>query len=192
MPRDIPIRDLTHFVQHDDLKNYKYRICVAGTRYWSDYKFLCSAILNYLKEFDIAKEDVVFISGDAPSGADKLIIDFAIEYAYKWTSFVPDWEDLNVENVRVKVNRAGHEYNALAGFNRNEEMAEVLNRLITFYDGVSPGTKDMIKRVNLDGHPVRVHIIEVAPQPKVSDEPKPSSSGKSDPGKDRSHLAGWS
>lgn len=184
-------RDTTYFVQHDELKNYKYRICVAGTRRWNDYPFLVSAVFSYLKEFDIKKEDLVFISGDADSGADKLIIDFAIEHGFYWTSFVADWDNLDVENVRIKTNGRGKDYNALAGFNRNEEMAEVLNRLITFYDGVSPGTRDMIKRVNEDGHPVRVYIVDMTTKPKVSDEQKPSSSGKSDPRKDRSYLAGW-
>lgn len=187
------MRDQTWFVENEKLKYYKHRICVAGTRGFSDYAFFTLAMQNYLKELGYPKEEILFISGDATSGADAMIIKFAIEFGYYWTSFKADWDNLNVEGARIKVNpRTGKEYNALAGFQRNEEMAEVLTRLVTFYDGVSPGTRDMIKRVNEDNHPIWVVIVDMKNQPKENHETKPSSSRSGNPPKDRSHLAGWS
>jgi len=47
----------------------------------------------------------------------------------------------------VKENKYG-KYNALAGFNRNQQMAEYADVLIAIIKNNSSGTRDMIDRMN--------------------------------------------
>jgi hypothetical protein len=55
----------------------------------------------------------------------------------------------------IKVGRNGSEYNSLAGFNRNEKMAEYASKdngvLICFRVNRSPGSGDMIARAKKHG-----------------------------------------
>lgn len=147
-------------IPHDQLKNYLYRIIVAGTRGYEDYVFFSEYIFKYLSEMGYKKEDVVFVSGAARTGADAMIIRWCKEHGYAWTEFHPDWDDVDVTPVKVKY-RNGKPYNALAGFIRNEEMAEIATNLLTFYDGVSSGTSDMIDRMTERFNLVRVVLIAV-------------------------------
>jgi ribA/ribD-fused uncharacterized protein len=55
------------------------------------------------------------------------------------------WEDLNTPTAIIKINKYGKRYNANAGYERNKRMAEYSNALIAFWNGKSPGTKNMIE-----------------------------------------------
>ena len=83
------------------------------------------------------------MSGTA-NGVDVLGEQFANEYSINIKRFPAKWDDLGVDKCRVKYNRNGKPYNALAGHNRNLEMAEYSDVLISFWDGNSTGTKNMI------------------------------------------------
>lgn len=90
------------------------------------------------------------ISGKAPSGGDFWGEKWAIEHNIPVIPFHADWDNLDVQNAIVKINSNGKPYNARAGFDRNQTMAEfaALNsgRLIAIYKGKSSGTRDMVKR----------------------------------------------
>jgi hypothetical protein len=138
-------------IEHNKLRDIPHRYCVAGSRGFDDEKVFDSHIRRILKDHDLdteeAKAKIVFITGNAPSGADKLIIDWCKANGYNWCEFDAPWDDVEAEGAVIKNNpRTGKPYNVLAGFWRNEEMAEAMTYLITFYDGVSPGTSDMIER----------------------------------------------
>jgi len=75
--------------------------------------------------------------------------------------FDPKWDD--VENCKtVKINKWGKPYNYMAGFQRNQEMADEADALLVFWDGESSGSKDMIDRASKKGIP----IYEAKPNPE--------------------------
>lgn len=76
-------------------------------------------------------------------GADTLAKKWAKENDIPCTEFPAKWNDLSVDNCKVKHGQYGA-YNAFAGFNRNQEMADYSNHCIALSGG--NGTEDMIKR----------------------------------------------
>lgn len=100
------------------------------------------------------------ISGKAPKGGDFWGEEWANSKGLPIIPFPADWYNLNVPNCYVK---PGTNYNSLAGFNRNEEMAvfaaSVGGRLIAAKKGKASGTKDMIKRAK--AHRIKVHSFTV-------------------------------
>lgn len=147
-------------LSHDELKEFDYRIIVAGSRGWSDWSIFEPAIFKYLKDHDIEKGQVCFVSGAARSGGDRLIIEWCEKHGYPWVEFHPRWDDIDAEGAVIRY-KNGRPYNVLAGFWRNAEMAEVANRLISFYDGVSTGTQDMIDAMLELNHPCRTIMIHI-------------------------------
>lgn len=97
------------------------RVIVAGSRSFNDYKLLESILLK----FDL--NELVIVCGEC-RGADKLGRQFAEEHGLPILSFPANWD----------------KYKKRAGYLRNIEMAENADRLLAFWDGVSPGTKHMI------------------------------------------------
>jgi hypothetical protein len=59
------------------------------------------------------------------------------------------WKNLTVKPCKVKYNRAGYAYNALAGPNRNKLMASHANELLLIWDGQSSGSKSMRTQAGL-------------------------------------------
>ena len=60
------------------------------------------------------------------------------------TEFPAKWNDLHAQPCKIKHNRYGA-YNALAGHNRNSEMADYADALVAVWNGESPGTRNMIR-----------------------------------------------
>lgn len=85
------------------------------------------------------------VSGKA-TGADKFGEDWQKLHkdVVGLAEFPADWDNLDVKNVIVKVNKYGKKYNAIAGHNRNEEMAEYADAIILLPGG--NGTADMRRR----------------------------------------------
>lgn len=133
-------------VSREDLCLYERAVIVAGSRGWDDYaKFSRLMAPSFLIEGRV-RPDVVFISGEAPSGADNMIIRWCVQHQADWCGFPAQWDRTDGSVVRIKYTRTGRPYNALAGFQRNQDMAEYATELWAFYDGRSPGTRDMIER----------------------------------------------
>jgi hypothetical protein len=105
-------------------KDYHTRIIVAGTRNWFNKKMFHETLLEYLKRFDTP---ILFISGAAPTGADRMIIDWCKKYKYPCLECPADWDHLG----------------RVAGFTRNSEMADMATHLLCYWDLISPGTKHM-------------------------------------------------
>lgn len=126
----------------EELIEFEVRAIVAGTRGFNDYRLFAQVMDEYDAKF--AGRKVVYLTGKAPSGADDLIIRWCIERGRAWSEFPADWNDVEGRAVVVRYRRDGSAYNVLAGFNRNRDMRDVATHLITFYDGVSKGTRDMI------------------------------------------------
>ena len=119
------------------------QVVVAGSRNYSDYEFFKKILYDLLDKFP----DCELISGKAASGPDFMAIEFAKDIGLVCHEFPADWNNIGVPNARIKTNAKGRQYNANAGHDRNQIMADKADFYIIFWDGKSPGTRDMIKRV---------------------------------------------
>lgn len=108
---------------------------IAGSRHISDPEILKKA----LKAIDWNITEVV--CGMA-YGVDRLGHDWAVENGIPVAEFPSDWK----------------RHGRIAGFLRNQDMAEYSQALLAVWDGESRGTKDMIKRAREHGLKVFIYI----------------------------------
>ena len=113
-----------------------FRVIIAGSRGFDDYQTLSESCDFFLKN----KENVVIISGHAV-GADQLGERYANERGYPLEVYPADWKT----------------YGKSAGFKRNEQMGDIANALIAFWDGESHGTKHMIEYARSKGLKIRIY-----------------------------------
>lgn len=116
-----------------------FKVIIAGGRRFQHsekhYAWIEKMLANKL--------DIEFVSGEA-SGADQINWIMAERLLAGFRRFPALWDRLDIDPCVVKTRWDGVEYNALAGFNRNEQMAQYADALIAFPGG--NGTKDMIER----------------------------------------------
>lgn len=117
-----------------------FRVIVAGTRTFDDYEFLCYHCDYFLSEMR-KKRRIVIVSGRA-NGADQMGERYARERGYSLRTYPANWE----------------RYGNRAGPIRNELMAQNADALIAYWDGRSPGTKNMIDTARDYGLLVRIKI----------------------------------
>ena len=113
-------------------KKENFKVIVAGSRGFSNYKLLketCNKVLREKKK----THNVIIIS-------DTFVEMYANEEKLDLEIFPADWK----------------KYGKSAGFRRNEQMAEFADALIAFWDGKSHGTKHMIDIANEKGINTRV------------------------------------
>ena len=121
-------------------KKENFKVVIAGSRGFSNYKLLkdvCNEILKEKKK----EYNIVIISGGA-RGADKAGEMYANEEKLDLEIFPADWK----------------KYGKSAGFRRNEQMANVADALIAFWNGESHGTKHMIDICKEKG--LEINVIE--------------------------------
>ena len=123
--------------------SFETRIIVAGSRKYDDYRQFC-AIMD--KCLTMHTESVIMITGKAHSGADKLIIDYCKERKIPWVEYPANWDSDGKS----------------AGYIRNRAMSQVATDLISFWDGKSPGTKDMITVAKEKGLHVRTILVNLS------------------------------
>lgn len=130
------------------IEKEKYRLLVAGPRKGIEESFVFEKLDNLfdLLESQLENKELVIIEGGA-RGVDRHARNWAIARSITFKTYEADWDDLTAEPCLVKVNRAGFQYNALAGLNRNATMGELCDRGVIFLDGKSTGTRDMYKRL---------------------------------------------
>lgn len=145
----------------DDLEDYDEAIIVAGSRGFNDYMQFCAFLEDRLSHKDLVDKRIIFITGMASSGADELIVRWCVANNMPFVPFEADWSNIDVPGAIIRLDRSGKPYNAKAGHDRNEVMAEYGTRLICFYDGRSPGTRDMIRRAKAKDIPTSVYLIDV-------------------------------
>lgn len=113
------------------------RTIVAGSRSIKDYKIVCDAIKE--SGFEITE---VF-SGTA-NGIDKLGEKWAKDNGIKVKRFPAKWSDISNPNAVIKENQYG-KYNAVAGFERNEQMAIHAQAAIIIIECDSSEEKNIIE-----------------------------------------------
>ena len=132
-----------------------YRVIIAGSRSFSNYKLLrehCQAVLH--KKMNT--HQVIIVSGHA-RGADALGERFAKEFG------------LPVELYPARWNALGKG----AGMVRNAQMAKVSDALIAFWDGHSCGTEHMINFAKHRG--LEVTVIVNGENKNQEEQPRPNA-----------------
>ena len=115
-----------------------YRVIIAGCRNFYNYVTLKERCEYYLQN-KMKTHNVIIVSGHAP-GADSLGEKFAADHNLQCELHPADWKH----------------HGKAAGPIRNEEMAEIADALIAFWDGQSRGTKSMIGLAKRKGLKVEV------------------------------------
>lgn len=114
------------------------KIAIIGSRNWTNKEKLFSIMDSLNKKLNITH----IVSGGA-AGADSFGKEWADFNKISTIIFNADWEDFS-EPCKIKYNRFGKKYNALAGFKRNRLIVEESDLIIAFWDKKSPGTKDSL------------------------------------------------
>lgn len=115
----------------------KIKVVIGGTRTFNDYELLCCfADKCLLNQKD---KDITIISGGC-RGTDKLGERYAKDRGYNLEVFNADWD----------------RYGKKAGVLRNEEMVKNADYVIAFWDGVSPGTFNLLSLAKRYGKPFRL------------------------------------
>lgn len=135
------IQPKTQELQSLNIKNYSVRIIVAGTRKYNNRIEFHNLLCEYISNFNTP---ILFISGAAATGADRLIIQWCKKFKYPCLEKPANWEM----------------YPGVAGFIRNKEMSQIATHLLAFYDGQSNGTKDMINNANLSKIITQIILIK--------------------------------
>ena len=104
-------------------------VAIVGSRNFNDYLLL----QQVLDDFCLKNQVTKLVSGGA-RGADKLAERYAAERKLEIEVLVPDW-------------KAGRG----AGLARNTDIVAKADAVITFWDGVSPGTRDTIRKATKAG-----------------------------------------
>ena len=124
------------------------KVIIAGSRGITDIE---------LVEEEAVEESsfwvVEVVSGQA-NGVDKLGEEWANQRRIPIKPFPADWKNLKAPGAIIKNNAYGR-YNANAGFDRNNQMAEYADALVAITTG-TPGTKHMIDTMKKLGKPVFV------------------------------------
>lgn len=116
------------------------KIAIIGGRDFTNYDLLKLKLMPY------RVTATQIISGGA-HGADTLAKKFAKENNIPLKEYLAEW-DLFEEPCKIKVNRNGKKYNALAGFNRNIKIIKNADFVVAFWDGHSVGTRDSIGKAH--------------------------------------------
>lgn len=125
-----------------------FKVIIAGSRGFSNYKLLREQCNKYLREKK-KTSNIIIVSGHA-RGADTLGEKYAQDEGFDLEIYPAQWKKLGKQ----------------AGYRRNEQMAEVADALIAFWDGESKGTKHMIDIMNAKNLQVKVVEYETTNKEK--------------------------
>lgn len=122
------------------------KLAVFGTRTYTNKK----RVYFELDEIRKIKKIEMIVSGIAEDdfktkGPDSFARDYAKEKGIPYKGFPADWKDMREPCLR-KTGLYG-DYNALAGPNRNTKISNFSDEGMAFWDYVSTGTHDTIKKI---------------------------------------------
>lgn len=129
------------------------RVIIAGGRKFDKESWAHEKIAYMLSKKDLG--DVEIVEGGA-LGADRIGRNWAKANGVQFTTFDADWGDISKPDAVVRTNRYGKQYNAIAGHDRNQDMADYATHPILFWDGKSTGSLDMKRRAEKAGLVVKV------------------------------------
>jgi hypothetical protein len=149
-----------------EAKDRPVRIGIVGSRRRDsekDFEVVEKAFLQIVSDLKKQPQEVAIVSGHCHAGGDRfaeILIDKYGTTEGKDNIFPAKWDDVqtqgpNGESPKIKKNRWGKEYNALAGFWRN---TDIVNGSDIILACVSPdrtgGTEDTVKKAIASGKTV--------------------------------------
>jgi hypothetical protein len=140
-----------------NLKQFSTILVVAGSRGFSNKLDFKDLLEDYIQDLN---GPILFVSGDATSGADKLIIQYCEGRNLPLLKIPAEWDNLETEPLMIKYSK-GKPYNALAGHNRNQKMINIATHLLVFWDGKSPGTRNAIKSAEKRKVKTKIILIDI-------------------------------
>ena len=118
------------------------KVIIAGSRSIEDYHYK-----DLIKMINRSNYDISEIVSGCAIGADRL----GEKYA-------------NYKSIPIKKMPANwNEYGKVAGHIRNKQMADYADAAIILWDGVSPGTKNMIAHMNKLNKPYQLYLLTDEP-----------------------------
>ena len=117
------------------------KLAVIGTRTFTNKNRLYFELDSLRKTVTIS--EIVSGCGEEEKmnrGADAFARDYARDRGIKYKGFPADWTDMS-EPCLVRHN-GNNPYNALAGIKRNKQIAVYSDECLSFWDGISKGTRD--------------------------------------------------
>lgn len=111
----------------------KKKLIIAGSRTFNNFKLIRQTL-------DDEKNSIAEVVCGEAKGADLYGKAWAQYHDIPVKSFPADWQS----------------YGSAAGYIRNHEMGDYADELVAFWDGRSPGTKEMIEYMQKLHKPVRV------------------------------------
>jgi hypothetical protein len=131
------------------------KLSVTGTRTFTDKKRLYFE-LDEMRKYRKIAEIVSGIDKDdiKTKGADSFARDYAKEKGIPYRGFPADWKDM-AEPCLKRTGLYG-DYNALAGPNRNTKIVDYADEGLAFWDYVSTGTHDTIKKFQDRGKKIKI------------------------------------
>lgn len=128
-------------------------LCIFGSRTISDVLVAHRAIYVGLQELGLKLRDIEAVASGMAQGMDERAVEWAGVYAKPVLPFPADWKNLDAPGAVIKRGPRGR-FNAKAGFDRNQQMADTASHFIGVRDkGKSNGTDDMAERVLKAGKP---------------------------------------
>lgn len=124
---------------------------IAGSRTITGFSIVQEAIEE--SGFEITE----VVSGDA-KGVDSTGTSWGLQNELTVTHFPADWDNIEAPGAVIRINKWGRKYNAKAGYDRNEKMAQYADALIAIWDGKSSGTKNMIDNARKYGLKVYIKL----------------------------------
>lgn len=122
----------------------KIKLIIAGSRSIQDYNAVKKYIEQGLKELKLCVSDITEVISGHAKGVDKLGEQWAHENKIKVRIFEAEWNNIKREGARIETNQYGKKYDKLAGFHRNQQMADYADVLIAINEGTN-GTDHMVK-----------------------------------------------
>lgn len=101
------------------------RLCVFGSRQLKNYRLLKQKLDHLLSNLDL--NEIEWISGTC-EGSDILGERYALEHNIPIKPFPADWNSIDKPDVVIKIRADGIKYNAKAGLDRNESMAQYVSQ----------------------------------------------------------------
>ena len=115
------------------------KVIIAGSRKITNINYLYKAL--QASEFEVTE----VVSGGA-KGIDAMGEKWAKLHEVPIKRFNAQWTNLSHKDAKIKKRNDGTEYDLLAGFRRNQAMADYADALLAIWDGKSGGTQDMINK----------------------------------------------
>ena len=134
------------------------KVLVCGGRDFRNYTLLDRVLFTH-----VSLHDDALICGYDPAdkrfqGADQLAWNWAGVNGVIRRHFPARWDDITAPGARVKIDRAGRSYNANAGPDRNQLMADEKPDICIAFPG-GAGTADMVRRARKAG----IGVVEIKP-----------------------------